>query len=111
MSDKTLVSGLYAKQGKFGLKQSFKVDDFIAFLNTHKNDKGYVNIEQNFVKEPKEGKSPFYFTLDTWKPSEGITNNYQPTASNTTIKDGTKFTVQVEEKTFLTQDDGGDLPF
>lgn len=109
MSEKTLVSGLYAKQGKFGIKISVKVDDFITFLNTHKNEKGYVNIDQNNVKEPKEGKSPFYFTLDTWKPSEGITINYKP--NPTTVKEGTKFTVQVEEKTFLTKDDDGDLPF
>ena len=74
MADKTLAKGLYAKQGKFGLKISVKVEDFIDFLREHKNDKGYVNIDQNNVREPQEGKSPFYFTLDTWQPTSGITN-------------------------------------
>lgn len=111
MSDKILVKGLYAKQGKFGMKISVKVDDLVQFLNTHKNEKGYVNIDQNNVKEPKEGKSPFYFTLDTWQPSEGITNNYKPTASTTPIKEGTKFVVEEKEKLLIQTDDSDDLPF
>lgn len=88
MADKTLAKGLYAKQGKYGLKISIKVDEFIEFLKAHKNDKGYVNIDQNKVREPQEGKSPFYFTLDTWQPNNGKTNDTpsEPKASNEEIE-------------------------
>ena len=43
-------------------KISFKVKEFIAFLQTHEKD-NYVNVD---MKKSKEGK--LYFQLDTWIP-------------------------------------------
>lgn len=45
--------------GKF----SFKVDEFIAFLQQHRNQAGYVNVD---LKESKGGKK--YLALNDWKP-------------------------------------------
>ena len=69
MSEKKFAKGLYANKPKQGApdfvtsRMSFKVDDFIAFLNEHKNEKGYVNIDQLAGKEDK-----FNFVLNEFKP-------------------------------------------
>ena len=50
---------------------SFKVEDVVAFLQQHKNEKGYVNVD--FLRaKPKEGESKGkpYFKLNTWKPEK-----------------------------------------
>lgn len=64
--DKIFAKGLYVelKESTYGgfTKLSFKAEEFINFLNEHKNEKGYVNI--NLFKN-KENKS--YCVLDTWK--------------------------------------------
>jgi hypothetical protein len=69
MSEKKFAKGLYANKPKQGApdfvisRMSVKVDDFIAFLNEHKNEKGYVNIDQLAGKEDK-----FNFVLNEFKP-------------------------------------------
>lgn len=45
---------------------SIKVDQAIAFLNQHKNEKGYVNLD---LKEAKDTKK-LYLALNAWKPTE-----------------------------------------
>lgn len=45
-------------------KVSIKVPDFIAWLEKHQNNAGYVNID---LKESKAGK--LYFQLNDWKPT------------------------------------------
>jgi hypothetical protein len=44
---------------------SFKVADFVAFLENHQNGAGYVNV---VIKDSKSGKT--YFELDTWEPTQ-----------------------------------------
>jgi hypothetical protein len=67
--DKIYAKGMYGNKPKQGApdfvtsKMSFKVDDFVAFLNEHKNEKGYVNIDQLVGKDDK-----FNFVLNTYKP-------------------------------------------
>lgn len=43
-------------------KVSIKVDEFISFLNEHKSDTGWVNID---VKQSAKGN--VYGELNTWK--------------------------------------------
>ncbi len=45
-------------------KAGINVDKFIAFLNEHKNEKGYVNL--NFPISKKNNEP--YAVLDTYKP-------------------------------------------
>ena len=55
---------------------SFKVEDVVAFLQQHKNEKGYVNVD--FLRaKPKEGESKGkpYFKLNTWKPESTAPTN------------------------------------
>ena len=70
-NEKTYAKGLFAekKTTTFGeiTKVSFKADDFIQFLNEHKNEKGYVNVDILNAKE--EGK--LYGVLNDYKP-QGI---------------------------------------
>lgn len=47
-------------------KASINVNKFIAFLNEHKNEKGYVNL--NFPISKKTGEP--YAVLDTYKPAK-----------------------------------------
>lgn len=44
---------------------SIKVDEFVAFLQKHKKDDGWVNID---MKKSKQGK--LYFALNDWKPEK-----------------------------------------
>lgn len=64
--EKVFASGVFIEEKTFDwgsiIKQSYKVDDFIKFLNENKNDKGYVNID---VKKSKDG-SKFYGELSTY---------------------------------------------
>lgn len=50
---------------------SFKVDEFIEFLQKYKKEDGYVNVD--FLRaRPKEGetKGKPYFKLNTYKPEK-----------------------------------------
>ncbi len=61
---------------------SFKVDEMIAFLQKHKKEDGYVNVD--FLRaKPKEGeaKGKPYFKLNTFKPEKK--ENTAPTAEDT----------------------------
>ena len=42
----------------------------IAFINKHKNEKGYVNLD---LLKSKDGTN-LYFTLNDWKPENQDTN-------------------------------------
>ena len=42
---------------------SIQAEKAIALINTHKNEKGYVNLD---LLKSKEGK--LYMTVNTWKP-------------------------------------------
>ena len=56
---------------------SIQVDKAIAFLNQHKNEKGYVNLD---LKEAKETKK-LYLALNAWNPEkkeEGLTKEDNP---------------------------------
>ncbi len=51
------------------LKLGIKVDEFIVFLQKHKNEKGRVNlIVSKKRSQVEEGKSTHYSYLDTWQP-------------------------------------------
>jgi len=47
-------------------RASFKVDEAVAFLQKHKNEKGYVNLD--LLKSKEGGK--LYFKLNDWKPEQ-----------------------------------------
>lgn len=71
-NEKKFVDGLIVKEGKYGTKLSFKVEEFTNCMNAN-SDNGWFNVE---VKTSKGGK--LYAQIDTWKPSEkpnGIANN------------------------------------
>lgn len=50
-------------------KISVKTNDFIAFLNEHQNENGWLNLS---VKRSRSGKA--YTELDTWKPDNVAEN-------------------------------------
>lgn len=66
-SEKIYVDGLFVdqKETSFGKidKLSVQADKFIAFINQHKNEKGYVNID--LLESRKGGK---YAVLNTFQP-------------------------------------------
>ncbi len=62
------------RNGNFGpiLKLSFQADNMIAFIQEHRNAKGYVNLEVTQRKsEGKYGES-HNVKLDTWQPTQGF---------------------------------------
>ena len=44
---------------------SIKVDEFVAFLQKHKKDDGWVNLD---MLKPKDKDKRPYFKLNDWKP-------------------------------------------
>ena len=68
MAEKILVDGLIFKRPKDGAPDfvkgriSFKVSEFIAFLQKHDSD-GWVNVDLL-----ESSKGTLYTALNTWKP-------------------------------------------
>ena len=50
---------------------SFKVDDFIAFLQKHKKADGWVNVD---MLKPKDADKKPYFKLNTWEKPVDASN-------------------------------------
>lgn len=76
--EKIFTDGLFCDEHEFSdgnkiTKLSFKVQQFIEFLNQNVNEKGYVNV---IVGKAKSGK--LYGKVDTWKPKEKQEQGYQP---------------------------------
>ena len=73
-TEKIFVDGFIAKKPKEGtpdfvkLNFSWKVEEFIAFLQKHNNN-GWVNAD---FKVSKAGK--LYTELNTWKPKQTTQN-------------------------------------
>lgn len=67
--EKIWAKGIRFEKPKAGLpefikgKLSFKVDDAIQFLNEHKDERGWVNLD---LKKSKE-KGTLYLELNTYK--------------------------------------------
>ena len=68
--EKVFASGVFIEEKTFDwgsiIKQSYKVDDFIKFLNENKNAKGYVNLD---VKKSKAGDK-MYAEVNSYQPKE-----------------------------------------
>lgn len=66
--EKTFAEGVFVAEKTFDwgsiITASFKVDEFVAFLNKNKNAKGYVNLN---LKKSKAGDK-MYAELDTFEP-------------------------------------------
>ena len=70
MDDKIFADGLFFKRNETAPdfvvgKISIQADKFAGFVEQHKNEGGYVNLE---VKKSKAGG--FYVELDTWQPKK-----------------------------------------
>ena len=79
MSDSNLVKGFYLKTPSENApdyvlrKVSVNVDQFIEYLQEHRNDEGYVNFDL------KEAKSKhWYLQLDKYQPDNS--DNSRPSA-------------------------------
>lgn len=57
-----------AKQSKYGIRISGKLDKLIAELGNIANEKGYVNLEIKQRKEPDKFGNSHYIVVDTWEP-------------------------------------------
>jgi hypothetical protein len=82
------ATGLYFKnkevKGYNLISLSVKVDDFITFLNTHRNEAGYVNID---MWPSKEGsKHSHNAQLNDWKPDSEKAKTQAPSASPSAVK-------------------------
>lgn len=50
---------------------SIKVDEFVAFLQKHKKEDGWVNLDMLRGKDKEDGtKGRPYFKLNDWKPEK-----------------------------------------
>ena len=80
MSDNKLAKGIYFKTPHENApdwvkrKVSVNVDQFIEFLQEHKNDSGYVNFD---LKEAKS--THWYMEVDDWQPNNS--GNHIPDSS------------------------------
>lgn len=75
--EKKYATGLFVTEKSFDwgtiINQSYKVDDFIAFLRENRNEKGYVNVD---VKKSKDGTKMY-----------GELNSYVPKNSPASVED------------------------
>jgi len=76
--EKVFASGVFIEEKTFDwgsiIKQSYKVDDFIKFLNENKNAKGYVNLD---VKKSKAGDK-MYAEVNSYQPKEAAETGNLP---------------------------------
>lgn len=69
--DKVFADGLRFERPREGAPDfvkgriSVQVEEFTKFLEKHKSEKGWVNLD--LLVSKKEG-NPLYFQLDNWKP-------------------------------------------
>lgn len=73
MSDqqRTFVPGVRIKKHEFQSgghvhNIGINVEELIAFLNLHKNERGWLNCTMRAVRDPKPGASTHYLELDIW---------------------------------------------
>jgi hypothetical protein len=66
-------SSAKARQTPIGevIRLSFKVDDLVAFVQQHVNEKGYINFEVQKRREVGTYGDTHALTLDTWQPKSG----------------------------------------
>ena len=81
MADKVLAMGLFAKPPRDGAPKfvkgsiSVKVEDFTKFLDEHKNEAGWVNID---ILEKKDDATKWNGFLNDFKPQSGGQPQSQP---------------------------------
>jgi len=65
-------SSAKARQSPIGevLRLSFKVDELVAFVREHVNEKGYVNFEVSKRRELGTYGDTHAIKLDTWQPTK-----------------------------------------
>jgi hypothetical protein len=54
----------------FCINASFRADKMIEFINQHKNEKGYVNLQIKERREPDQYGNDLSVTLDTFVPQK-----------------------------------------
>lgn len=52
------------------LAVGLNVEKVVAFLNEHRNERGYVNIDIVRRKEPDQYGNTHYAVLNAWKPKQ-----------------------------------------
>lgn len=73
MSDKIYVPRSSAKEKKFDnggsiIKLGFKADELVAFINQHKNSRGYINFSVGQRKTPSQYGDTHSVALDQFEP-------------------------------------------
>lgn len=82
---KTFPEGIFFNKPREGAPDfvrgslSFKVDEAVAFLQKHKSDKGYVNLDMLLSKDKS-----IYLALNDWKPTRNSDGSAVP---NFDVKD------------------------
>ncbi len=72
MDDKIFGEGFFWNRPREGAPEfvkgslSVSVDKAVEFLQKHKNEKGYVNLDLLASKDDTK----LYFTLNDWKPNQ-----------------------------------------
>ncbi len=77
----------FQQSGKTIIKLGINVDKFIAFLNQHKNAKGYVNLGISARKEVSQYGETHTVWLDTWQPNGEKPTERKPAPSNVKPED------------------------
>lgn len=99
MNQNIYATGIYIKQNpKFeGLNISIKTSEFVKFLQSNTNEKGYCNISINPRKETTEYGITHYCKLNNWEPNQPADKTIN--SNSTMVNDDN------------TSEDCGDLPF
>jgi hypothetical protein len=112
MSDKpnkTYVDGVFIKSRPVGdsvvLKVSIKAEDLCKFLEQHKNEGGWVNLDIWERKTPSDKGYTHTVSLDDWKPAS---KGGEQSAKPATKPAGKPAAKKADPKP---ADDGDEIPF
>jgi hypothetical protein len=77
MSDKKYIKGVYLKEKTFNnggslISVSIKVDDFIEAIKAVEQNKGYINLNIEKMRETNERGNTHYVCENTWKPANVV---------------------------------------
>ena len=71
--EKIFVKGMFSNKKDMGTwsvtEVSFKVEDFVKFLQENANSGGYVKVKIKDLRDATGKKNNQYCELDTWQPT------------------------------------------
>lgn len=94
--------------GNETINLSFKTAEFIEFIKTHTNEKGYINLNVSPRRQTGEYGDTHSVSLNPWKPRDGQTTTKTPPTRQSSAPSNV---ARNSPAPAPSQDDDSDVPF